>query len=123
MSRILAVDDSPTVLQLLSQMLEEGQHEVIRAMDGVEAIRLAVEHQPDLVLLDVILPKLNGYQVCRQLKAMPETAPIPVILITRKAKDEDRQWGVEQGADGYITKPFTTSDLLTTLQKFLSSVG
>lgn len=123
MSRILAVDDSPTVLQLLSQMLSEGQHEVIRAVDGVEAIRLAVEQQPDLVLLDVILPKLNGYQVCRQLKAMPETASIPVILITRKAKDEDRQWGVEQGADGYITKPFTTSDLLTTIQKFLSSVG
>jgi twitching motility two-component system response regulator PilH len=119
MSRILAVDDSPTVLQLLSQMLAEGHHDVIRAVDGVEAIRLAVEQQPDLVLLDVILPKLNGYQVCRQLKAMPETAAIPVILITRKAKDEDRQWGVEQGADGYITKPFTTLDLLSMIRQFL----
>lgn len=112
MSKILVVDDSPTIRQLIMSMLSEISSDMVEAVDGEDAVRKAHEVQPDIVLLDVVLPKLNGYQVCRQLKSDPETAGIPVIMITRKAKDKDRQWGVEQGADDYITKPFNAGDLL-----------
>ena len=115
MARILIVDDSPTILNLIAEMLAQGDHEVLKAMDGEAAVQLTNQQQPDLVLLDVILPRLNGYQVCRQIKSSPETAQIPIIMITRKAREKDRQWGVEQGADGYITKPFTATELLETV--------
>jgi twitching motility two-component system response regulator PilH len=104
-------------------MLVQGQHDVVSAMDGEEAIRVAVDQHPDLVLLDIILPKLNGYQVCRRIKASPETAHIPVVMITRKAKEEDRQWGVEQGADAYVTKPFNAQDLLDVVQRLIPVTG
>lgn len=123
MSRILVVDDSPTVVQVVRQMLVEGHYDVLSASDGEEAIRVATDHHPDLVLLDIILPKLNGYQVCRQIKSSPETARIPVVMITRKAKEEDRQWGVEQGADAYIPKPFNAQDLLDVVQRLISTAG
>jgi twitching motility two-component system response regulator PilH len=123
MSRILVVDDSPTMLHIISQMLAEGNHNMLSAMDGEQAVRLASEQRPDLILLDVILPKLNGYQVCRQLRSLPETAHIPVVMITRKARDEDREWGVEQGADAYVTKPFVAQDLLNAIQKFIPTAG
>ncbi len=123
MSRILVVDDSPTVIQVIRQMLVEGQHDVLSAIDGEEAIRVAIDQHPDLVLLDIILPKLNGYQVCRQIKSLPETARIPVVMITRKTKDEDRRWGVEQGADAYVTKPFNAKDLLDVLRRLIPVAG
>jgi twitching motility two-component system response regulator PilH len=119
MAYILVVDDSPTVQQVIAGMLTEGGHEVLTAMDGEEAVQLTVEMHPDLVLLDVILPKLNGYQVCRQIKSMPETADIPVAMLTRKAKESDRQWGMEQGADEYITKPFDANDLLAAIERLI----
>lgn len=117
--RILVVDDSPTILQLITGMLVDGGYAVLTAADGEEALRLAIEERPALILLDVILPKFNGYQVCRQLKSLPETAHIPVVMITRKAKESDRRWGMEQGADGYITKPFDLHDLLKIVDSFV----
>jgi twitching motility two-component system response regulator PilH len=116
MSSILVVEDSPTVLYSTSQMLTDGGHNVLEARDGQEALRLATEQKPSLVLLDVILPKLNGFQVCRQLKSTPETAHIPVVMITSKSKERDRHWGMEQGADDYITKPFSAEALLKVVQ-------
>lgn len=117
---ILVVDDSPTVLQLISTMLASGGYaNVLTAADGKEAIDIATEQQPGLVLLDVILPKLNGYQVCRQLKSTPKTASIPVVMITRKSKDTDRLWGMEQGAEEYITKPFDAEELLAIVGKYV----
>ena len=97
--QILVVEDSPTVLYRTKKMLTDAGYAVLTAADGEEAMHLVVEHKPSLVLLDVILPKLNGYQVCRQIKSSPEIAVIPVIMITGKAKDSDRHWGIEQGAD------------------------
>ena len=115
--RILVVEDSPTVAYTLAAALVAGGYEVSKAADGVEALRFAAERQPNLILLDVILPKLNGYQVCRRLKAAPETAQIPVIMLTSKAKEGDRQWGIEQGADAYITKPFNALDLISAVER------
>ncbi len=122
MSRILVVEDSPTVLYTVSRMLTEGGHQVLTATDGEEAMSLAVQERPNLVLLDVILPKLNGYQVCRRMKSTPATAQIPVIMITSKTKDSDRRWGLEQGADDYVTKPFDARELLAVVDRFVTQV-
>jgi twitching motility two-component system response regulator PilH len=120
MSRVLIVEDSPTVSSMLAYMLGQIGHETVTAIDGQEAVHLAEKLQPQLILLDVILPKLNGYQVCRQLKATPNTAQIPVVMITSKSRDSDRLWGIEQGADDYITKPVQANDLRTVIDRFLS---
>ena len=117
--QILVVEDSPTVLYRTKKMLTDAGYAVLTAADGEEAMHLVLEHKPSLVLLDVILPKLNGYQVCRQIKSSPEIAVIPVIMITGKAKDSDRHWGIEQGADEYITKPFEAEDLLAAVGQFV----
>src|SRR5262245_32233222 len=106
MISILIVEDSPTILQMASQALEGAGYRILQATNGEEAVDVALQQQPDLILLDVILPKMTGYQVCRQIKSTPETAHIPVVMITSKSKDSDRYWGIEQGADDYITKPF-----------------
>ncbi|MBN1311199.1 MAG: response regulator [Anaerolineae bacterium] len=119
MSRILVVEDSPTVLYTVSRMLTEGGYQVMTAKDGEEAMSLAINERPSLVLLDVILPKLNGYQVCRRMKSTPATAQIPVIMITSKTKDNDRFWGLEQGADDYVTKPFDVRQLLDVVNRFV----
>ena len=116
MSSILVVEDSPTILYTTSRMLADGGHNVLKARDGQEALRVATEQKPNLVLLDVILPKLNGFQVCRQLKSTPETAHIPIVMITSKSKERDRYWGMEQGADDYITKPFSAEALLKVVE-------
>lgn len=119
MPRILVIDDSPTILYMVTNMIAQGGHETITATNGEQALKMAINQQPDLVLLDVILPRLNGYEVCRQLKSTPQTADIPVVMITSKTKDKDRKWGMEQGADDYITKPFDADDLLDVIKRFV----
>jgi twitching motility two-component system response regulator PilH len=123
MPRILVVEDSPSVLLSTSRALAASGYEVVQAADGEEALRLAAEQRPSLVLLDVILPRLNGYEVCRQLKAGPATAHIPVIMVTGKTKERDRYWGMEQGADAYITKPLTPDELLAVVGRFVPQAG
>jgi twitching motility two-component system response regulator PilH len=112
MISILIVEDSLTVLQMASEALEGAGYRVLQATNGEDALQAAENQQPDLILLDVILPKMTGYQVCRQIKSTPETAHIPIIMITSKSKESDRYWGLEQGADDYITKPFDIQSLL-----------
>ena len=120
MSRILVVDDSPTILHVMSKMLSKGGHEVVTSADGQEAVRVAVEEPPDLVLLDVILPKMTGYQVCRRLKSTPQTEHIPIVMLTSKTRDKDKQWGLKQGADEYVTKPVEEHALLDAIGRLLT---
>ena len=116
---ILCVDDSPTVLLAMTTALAQVGYTVITAADGEEALLKALETAPDLVLLDVVLPKRNGFQVCRLLKSSPATRDIKVFLVTSKAQAADRYWGIRQGADAYLTKPVETDDLLRAVEEHL----
>jgi DNA-binding response OmpR family regulator len=118
-ARILVVDDSPSELTLISAPLLAGGYEVITACDGEEALAKAASERPDLILLDVVLPKQNGFQVCRTLKRSPESRHIPVIMITGKSQPSDRFWGLRQGADEYVTKPFHPDVLVSSIQRFV----
>jgi twitching motility two-component system response regulator PilH len=117
--KILVVDDSPTELLLMQSALEGRGYEILTAADGEQALRQAIEQHPDLIVLDVILPKRNGYQVCRQLKTAPATQGIKIIMVTGKTQDSDRFWGIKQGADEYITKPFEPQQLLASVERNL----
>ena len=110
---ILVVDDSPTELKLVTAALQGKGYRVVTATDGEEAIEKAIREQPRLVVLDVVMPKKNGYQVCRHLKTAPETQGVKVLMLTTKNQDADKFWGMKQGADAYLTKPFAGADLLT----------
>ncbi len=116
---ILIVEDSPTGLSLLTDTLRPKGFRLLSAIDGDEALATARREHPDLVLLDVILPRKNGFQVCRQLKTEVGTKDIKVILVTSKTQPSDRFWGLKQGADEYLTKPFTPEQLLGAVERHL----
>jgi twitching motility two-component system response regulator PilH len=116
---ILVVDDSPTDLRLVSGPLNAEGYKVITAVDGEEALSKAATELPRLIVLDVVLPKKNGFQVCRQLKTSPATKDIKILLLTSKSQDSDRFWGLKQGADAYMTKPFGDEELLTNVAGLL----
>lgn len=119
-SKILVVEDSPTYLRKITDFLQGLGYEVITAIDGEEALEKAVQENPSLIVLDVILPKKNGFQVCRQLKTSPATQDIKILMITSKSQDSDRFWGLKQGADEYLTKPFDEDVLLANVTRLLS---
>ncbi|MBI3681817.1 MAG: response regulator [Acidobacteria bacterium] len=120
MKSILIVEDSPTELQLVTNLLQNnGYHNYTVATDGEEALKKATQQKPDLMLLDVILPKKNGFQVCRQLKSSPETNQIKIIVLSSKNQESDKYWGYKQGADLYLTKPFKNAELLEAIQRFI----
>jgi twitching motility two-component system response regulator PilH len=115
-TKVLVVDDSWTDLTLIATPLREIGFDVITAVDGEEALEKAVREQPQCVLLDVVLPKQNGFQVCRRLKQMEQSRHIPVILISQKNTPLDKRWGLQQGADLYLTKPFNRDELLSSVR-------
>ena len=117
---ILIADDSPTQRRALQRALVSLGHKLILAEDGEEAERLAREHNPDLLVLDVVMPGKNGFALCRELRSEPEFASIPVIIVTSKDQDADRFWGEKQGADEYLVKPFEPEDLRVAVTRLLS---
>lgn len=119
---ILVVDDSPTDRSLLLAALRPRGFRLLTAGDGDEALEVARRERPDLLLLDVILPRKNGFQVCRLLKSGAETRDMKIILVTSKTQPSDRFWGLRQGADEYLTKPFTAEELLAAVERHLSQV-
>ncbi|MDM8523357.1 response regulator [Desulfococcaceae bacterium HSG8] len=118
---ILVVEDSPTNLRLLTELLQSEGYQVITAVDGEECLEKAVSEHPRLIVLDIILPKKNGFQVCRQLKTSPDTEDIRILMLTSKTQDSDRFWGLKQGADGYMTKPFDHDELLKNVAELIKS--
>jgi len=117
--RILAVDDEPHILKLVAFSLKSGGYEVLEACDGLSAIQVAIAEKPDLILMDVMMPALDGYEACRRLKADPETAGIPVIMLTAKTQASEQQAGEDSGATQYICKPFAPKDLVAQVREFL----
>jgi DNA-binding response OmpR family regulator len=117
--RILAVDDEPHILKLVAFSLKSGGYEVLEATDGLSAISVVQAEQPDLVLMDVMMPTLDGYEACRRLKADPATADIPVIMLTAKTQSTEHKTGYDVGAADYITKPFTPKDLVAHVRELL----
>ncbi len=116
--RILLVDDEPGIVKMVGRRLESEGYEVSVAMDGEEALKKGLEEDPELVILDIMLPKMNGYDVCRQLKtAKPE---LPVVMFTAMAQQKDRKRGQEAGADDYICKPFRTDELLGKIREWIN---
>ncbi len=107
---VLVVDDSPTDRQLVTTLLQREGYSVTTAVDGEDALDKVAAERPPLIVLDIILPKMNGYQVLRQLKTAPETRDIKVILVSSKSQESDRFWGLKQGADDYIAKPYPDAD-------------
>ncbi|HEU5330867.1 MAG: response regulator [Thermomicrobiales bacterium] len=116
-SKILVVDDSATDTMLISNPLRAEGYEVITARDGEEALRRLASDSPDLVLLDVIMPGKNGFQLCRQIRNDARYGKLPVILVTSKDQEADKFWGMRQGATAYITKPFASQTLLAAVRQ------
>ncbi len=114
---ILVVEDSPMELKLMLGLLENKGYQLLSATDGEEAVAVAQEHHPDLILLDVVLPKKNGYQVCRQLKNSPDTAGSKIVMVSSKTQETDRFWGMKQGADDYVTKPIDAAQMLAAIAR------
>jgi twitching motility two-component system response regulator PilH len=121
MKQIMIVDDSPTDAHLLQKMLEKNGYQTLTAGNGNEGIEVARLMRPDLILMDVVMPGLNGFQATRELSSNPETSSIPVIIVTRKDQKVDRVWGIRQGARDYITKPVSETDLLSLINEALAS--
>lgn len=111
MARVLIVDDSPSQLVGLKRITEKLGHEVITAEDGAAGVETAKRELPDLILMDVVMPNLNGFQATRTLAKDPKTSHIPVILVTTKDQETDRVWGMRQGAKTYVTKPVNEEEL------------
>lgn len=117
---ILIVDDSPTETHILKGILERGGYRVITADNGERGVTAAKESNPSLILMDVVMPGLNGFQATRQLSQAPETENIPIIMVSTKGQETDRAWGMRQGARDYVVKPVTPSELLEKISVVLN---
>ena len=117
--RVLIVDDEPNIVLSLQFLLSREGYEIDIARDGESALEIAARTPPDLVVLDLMLPGLDGYEVCRRLRASPATAATKIVVVTARAREAERVRGLEEGADAYVTKPFSTRDLIATVGSFL----
>jgi twitching motility two-component system response regulator PilH len=117
--KILIVDDSENIRSVLQINFEHLGYDVVSARDGEEALRQIEAERPDMVILDVMMPRQNGFQVCRKIKSDPRHAGLPVVFLTAKGQKEDRYWGRDCGADEYLTKPFSTAELERIIERLL----
>ena len=119
--KILLVDDEPHIVIMLENRIKQAGYEIITASDGQLGLEKARKEKPDLIILDVMLPKLDGYKVCRMLKFDDKYKHIPIIMFTARAQEADRKMGEEVGADGYVTKPFEPQVLLNKIKELLAA--
>lgn len=119
MSKVLVVDDIPSEQELICRVLQDAGMQVVRANDGEEAIAHIQEDPPDLVILDVVMPRMNGFEVVREVRDNEKTKHLPIIFCTQKNTDIDKVWGMDLGADAYVTKPFDPKQLIDIVQRLL----
>ena len=116
---VLVAEDSPTEMRIVVDALEKGGYTVVTATDGEDALAKVARLRPTVVVLDIVMPKMNGFQVLRQLKTSGETKDIKVLLLSSKNAPSDRFWGMKQGADDYLTKPFVDADLTAAVARLI----
>ena len=119
--RLLVVDDEPSIAKIVRKQLEVAGYEVTVAVDGLEGLTKAREMMPQLIVLDVMLPKMNGTEVCTTLKGDPKTKPIPILMLTAKAQRTDKDIGLQAGADAFLTKPLQLDELLAKIKALLEA--
>jgi len=112
MSTILLVEDTLSEMELISHYLRESGYNVVAAINAKKALDQAIELQPNVIITDVVMPGMSGFELCRSLKKHPVTTKIPIIICTSKSQEIDRLWGMKQGASAYLTKPFTREQLI-----------
>jgi two-component system alkaline phosphatase synthesis response regulator PhoP len=117
--KVLVVDDEEYIQHILNFSFGAEGFEVITAADGEEAVTIARSEKPDIIVLDIMMPKMDGYEACRQIKGDPQTHNIPVILLTAKGREVDRKLGAEAGADDYVVKPFSPGRLIERVEGFI----
>ena len=120
MAQVLVVDDSPTEIHVLKTILEKNGHSVVSAENAEEGIKQAKEISPALILMDVVMPGMNGFQATRALSKDPQTQHIPIIIVTTKDQETDRVWGLRQGAKDYLTKPVDEATLIEKVNTLLA---
>ena len=113
---ILVVEDSPSELELISHFLNESGYKVIKATGGTEALKKLELEKPDAIITDVVMPGMSGFELCRFLKKNPETQKVPIVICSSKNQEIDRLWAMRQGADAYVTKPYTREELLRAIK-------
>jgi len=119
MAKILIAEDSATSVELLRRALEPLGHEILIAEDGEDAELKIARERPDLVILDIIMPKRNGFQLCRAVRSNPETEKLPIIVVTSMDRESDRYWGLKQGADEYLVKPVDPVVLVAKVREYI----
>jgi twitching motility two-component system response regulator PilH len=118
LKKVLVVDDSQAEVRLIQSFLQQGGFHSVGISDPTKIEETIDEERPNVILLDVVMPQRNGFQVCRELKSQEHYSTIPVILVTSRATPSDRYWGEQQGANGYVAKPFTPEELLNAVKRF-----
>jgi twitching motility two-component system response regulator PilH len=116
MITVLVVEDTMSEQQLITLYLQEAGYKVINANNGKDALSKVTDQKPDVVVTDVVMPGMNGFELCRSLKKNPETQKLPVIACTSKNQELDRLWGMKQGVDVYVTKPFTREEIVRAIR-------
>ncbi|HIK24498.1 MAG: response regulator [Thermosynechococcus sp. Uc] len=116
MTKVLVVEDMPSEMAFISSLLREAGYMVIEALGAKEALEKISQYKPDVVITDVVMPEMSGFELCRALKKNPETEKLPVVVCSSKNQELDRLWAMKQGADAYVTKPFTRDDLVRALK-------
>lgn len=119
MATVLVVEDGPSEMELMSHYLQEEGFSVIGAATGSEGLDKAIAQSPDVIVTDVVMPGISGFELCRKLRRTPETQAVPVVICSSKKQDIDRLWGMRQGANAYLTKPYTRDQLIQVIKTVL----
>ncbi|MDA0265398.1 MAG: response regulator [Cyanobacteria bacterium] len=119
MSTVMIVDDSSALREMIAGLLSNAGMTILEAKDGIEAQQKLQASTPDLVVLDIVMPNMNGYELCRWIKNNPGTQNVPVVICSSKGEEFDRYWGMKQGADAYISKPFRPNEMVETVKQLL----
>ena len=121
--KILVIEDDPNALRLIRYALEQEGYQVLSAENGLEGVKKAQDDHPDLVVLDIMLPGLDGYEVCHKLRQKPETAALPVLMLSAKARQDDKDIGLKMGADDYLAKPADPATMVEKVKALLNERG